>query len=489
MPATAMLLAWVAAIFVATPCDLIGCMPGLCDESEHTAYMLATMGTETAEMAVETPLNWNLTKADLDGKCLILGDSQSTISSIRFASQLPLLAGEFSRTIMGHHIPGKAMNSVGNQVTSKTVAGVTHTELVPGDAWSSGGDTTVHWNESRDIASTVNLANFEDLLDCMADASDFDAFDLSGPMCFRAAFHNHPDSQLRVSLKEKRTTTEGNNANFGNGGSGTNYAGDVDWTENGDLVVCHKGIRGATAMTGGSDEVGVIIETSGSDETNRQLRYLGGLLHKTGGTDAVPDLTMPSTGTLFAWIARSGWSAYDLINSLADKALDAMIIAAEGFDTVIIPLGQNTEDVGDHDDNMETLANRVITRHTTLGYDAPKIILVSMWTYDANQARMESQADAVFAKANANDWGFVNFYLTYNGDDLATNGARFDGTPATYTMDASNLHPSDTSTAQNIARDFYEHFEDGNRVTTLTIVGGARSRSRGRSRGEMALRD
>lgn len=203
-------------------------------------------------MAVVTPLNWNLTKADLDGKCLILGDSQATISSIRFTSQLPLIADEFSRTIMGHHIPGKAMNSVGNQVTSYTVTGVTHTELTPGDAWSSGGDTTVHWNESRDIASNTNLANFTDLLDCMADESDFDAFDLSGPLCFRAAFHNHADSQLRVSLKEKRGTTEGNNANYGNGGSGTNYAGDVDWDETGDIVICHKGIRGTTAMSGGS---------------------------------------------------------------------------------------------------------------------------------------------------------------------------------------------------------------------------------------------
>ena len=379
---------------------------------------------------------------------------------------------------MGHHIPGKAMNSVGNQVTSYTVTGVTHTELTPGDAWSSGGDTTVHWNESRDIASNTNLANFTDLLDCMADESDFDAFDLSGPLCFRAAFHNHADSQLRVSLKEKRGTTEGNNANYGNGGSGTNYAGDVDWDETGDIVICHKGIRGTTAMSGGSAEVGVIIEASGSDETDKQLRYLGGLLHKTGGTDATPDLTMPSSGTLFAWIARSGWSAYDLINNLATAALDAMIDAAEGFDTIIIPLGHNTEDSGDHDDNMETLANKVLTRHSTLGYDAPKIILTSMWSYDSNQARMEAQADAVFTKANANDWGFVNLYKTYNGDDPATNGARFDGTPATYTMDASNLHPANVTTSTNIARDFYEHFEDGNRVTVLETTNTPRSRIR-----------
>lgn len=439
-------------------------------------------------MTVVTPLNWNLNKADLDGKTLILGDSQSTISSIRFAAQLPLLAGEFSRTIMGHHIPGKAMNSVGNQVTSLAVANLTHTELQPGDEWSSGGDADVHWNESRDMASSANLANFTEMLECMADASDFDAFDLSGPLCFRAAFHNHVDSMTRVSIKEKRTTTDGNNANYGDGGSGTNYDGDVAWDESGDVVVCHKGIRGATAMTGGSAEVGVTIETSGSDETNKQLRYLGGLLHKTGGNDSVPDLSMPSSGTLFAFIARSGWSAYDLINNLATAALDAMISAAEGFDTVVIPLGHNQEDSGAHAANMESLGNKVISRHTALGYDAPKIILVAMWSYDANQSRMQSQADAVFAKANTKSWGFVNLFKTYNNLDPSSNGKRFDGSEATYTMDANNLHPADTTTAQNMARDFYEHFEDGNRVTLLEqvadsrSVGRRRARRRGRSR-------
>jgi len=438
-----------------------------------------------------TPYNWGLKSTDLNGKNWIFGDSQSTTSFIRFTSQLPLLADEFGYTIVGHHLPGKEMSSVGNEIVEYADASYTSTELTPDTVWpATGDDAGVHHNQSREIDFISEPGNFVDLFSVQARESSFGDFDLSGPMAVRVILHNHSGSVNRISLEEMRGATPGantpNNGNYGDGGSGTTIGGDLDWDETGDIRVIHKGVRGAASFGGGSELVGVLVQTSGSIEDTKQFRFLGAIIHQTGGTSATPDLTLPASGTMFATIAASGWSAYDHINRIDDIALDGLINAVEGFDTVILPLGQNTEDLGtDHANNMETLANRILTRHSTLGYSAPKIIMVAMWAYDSNHARMSSQADAVFKLTRANSWGFVNLHKTYNELDPATNGARFDGTPATYTMDALNLHPTNELTAQNIARDLFEHFVPANIVTVLETtrgVGRRRRAGRGRNR-------
>lgn len=467
----------------------------------------ATVLEATGEPRVATtPLNRNLAYTDLDGWVAVVGDSQETISINRFGSHLARLVGEFDRTLVGVHVPawlgpsGTGLDSVGMYVQRLAPAGDSDTDgtddyefandLNPGDVWPSTSDAgDIHWSYSLELGFDVEPGNFQDLLLAQVTTASFDAFDASGTMEFIAAIHNHAGSVERISLRELRDTgnasgtdydtSDGNNANYGNGGSGTNYAGDVDWDETGDIQVIRKGIRADAVMPGGSTRVGCVIETSGATENAKQLRMLGFVLRRCGASGGVADLTSPTQGTGFMTFGRSGASAYDHLQEISTDAIDAAIRAIGGFRTVLLILGHNTEDSGTYADNLETLGLLWIARHTALGYSAPKVVVVSMWSFDASESRMETQNTAAHALSVTRTWGFVSMYETYNGDNPADNGARIDGTAATYTMDGSNLHPGDQTTAENIARDMLSHWTAEFLVPPQL---GGRSRDRSRER-------
>lgn len=453
-------------------------------------------------MAFVTPLNWNLAKSDLDGKVLILGDSQTTFSSIRWGGYLAQTADEFSRDLMGvQAIPASTgfgsmglENVLGDGTATPLPSGVTYGEPVStneGTAWQAKNDPNMHIYRDGEFRFAVNTANFEDLLDVIVDTNNYPGLDASGPMCFTVLTHNPTTGVERINLQEARGSSLppvfGNTGNYGNGGSGTHIAGELSWDETGDAYFIRKGIRGNDSWPQGSRYIGGRIQTSGTDETSTQFRILSTIIHKSGGTDAAPTSSIDQPGALYFIEGFSGWSAYDHLNSVDNEAFDVAVRAVDGFDVVLICLGHNSEDSGTYTANMSALADRVIARHTAEGKAAPKVVYVAQWAFGdaAARSRMATQATDLFNLAYTEGRGFVNRYLEYGETDPATHGERFDGTATTYNMDTGSnagLHPTDSTTAQNIARDLAEHFEDGNRTTTLQTAGGTRLRDRFRTR-------
>lgn len=443
--------------------------------------------------AMTAPINWNLSTDDLTGKVLITHDSTGIFSSIRDLPTMPTIAGEFGYTLAGAQIPGTGptpatnLNSLGAWVQPKTVTGLTHTRVDVGDNYAVGGDATFNITEAREMSSTANLANFTDLVSVQARAAGFDAFDLSGAMRMTVIIHDHTNSFDRINLEELRDTSSGNNDNYGGASDtastvegGTSADGDMLWDKTDDVRVIRKGIRPAANMSGGSDDVGLMVRTSGGDETSKSLRMLTTIIQKVDVFgDGTPKVNDPLSGTMFCFIGESGANAGDFLTNHDDEVYEAMVRAVEGYDTVLIPLGLNPETGGEtYSDNIALLIAKISLAHTSQGYSVPKYILDAPYVAGTTgeRAALTQLSEDAFTLARANGYGFINRARTYDYQSPGELDQRWpSGTSAAYTMDSGDLHPANTTTAANLARDRFEHFKAENIVTSL---GTNRSRTR-----------
>ena len=443
------------------------------------------------------PNNWNLSTTDISGKkVLIPHDSTGVALTIRDLTTMPTLVGEFGMTLAGAQIPATGpsattnLNSLGAWVQPKTVTNLTHSRVDVGSNYADGDDAEFNITEAREMSSTANLANFTDLVSVQARAAGFDAFDLSGAMRMTTIIHDHSGGFLRLNLEELRDTSVGNNDNYGSAsdtastaeggtaadggklGDGTD-AGGMSWDQSGDVKVIRKGIRPAANMSGGSDDVGLTIRTSGGDETSKSLRLLTTIIQKVDVFgDGTPKVNDPQAGTLFCFIGESGANVRDLIDNHDSTVYDAMVRAVGGFDTVLIPLGLNPETGGEtYSNNIPLLIAKINLAHTSQGFSAPsKYILDAPYVAGdaAERTALRQISEDAFTLAQANGYGFINRARMYNYQSPGELDQRWpSGTSAAYTMDSGDLHPANTTTAANLARDRLESFKAENIVTTL----------------------
>jgi len=450
---------------------------------------------DMGEIPMTAPLNWNLTTTDLNGKkVLCVHDSTGAFSSIRDLPTMPTLVGEFGYTLAGAHIPvvgpsaTGTLNSIGAYVQPKTATGLTHSRVDVGDNYADGDDAEFNATEAREMSFASNLGVRVDLYSIQARASGFDAFDLSGAMRMTLLIHDPANSLLRINLAELRGTSTGNDDNWGGAtdteatGEGSSAAsGDMVWDHSGEMYVLRKGIRPATSMSGGSADVGLMVRTSGGDEIGMVFRSVSAFIQKTDVFgDGTPKVNDPLSGTIFCYIGEAGDNVRDHIDNYDDAVLDAYVRALGGFDTIMISLGLNLEPGGQsYSTNIQTLIGRWNTAHSNNGFDAPKYILDTPYVAgdSAKVAAIMQTSEDAFALAQANGYGFINRARMYNYQNPGDLDQRWpSGDAAAYVMDGgNNLHPNDSTTAQNLARDRLEAFEAENIVTSL---GGQRSRVR-----------
>ena len=194
------------------------------------------------------PINRNLTATSLDGKTLIIHDSQGIPSFIRAWQYMPLRAGTAGKTLSGYQVNARVFETLGYKNTSTASSGTTFTLLNIGDNWPVEADHDgVHWTNSQGVTFGTELANFTEFFSMAVKSSAFDSFDMSSPMIMRLGIFNTTNHTERLNLLEFRGATTGFAANYGNGGSGSFRGGDQDWDETDQLYIIHKGFKSAAA--------------------------------------------------------------------------------------------------------------------------------------------------------------------------------------------------------------------------------------------------
>lgn len=423
------------------------------------------------------PLNTNLDALTLppDAESQLVideiwGDSQMGMNLIRIAGQWPVADLPFVGRLLGIQnttASGVAVTLTDSSfygITSQTTGGGADPFLRPGDAWASDGNTSDHFNFSAGWNFEDTGTELRQLLIITIEESSLytGSFPLANQRLVARVFYRmNADNIPRVRRYPHRNGSRGG---FAVETLGTD--GGIGWF---DQVI-------SSANPGsGAEPVGLEIWTDSEYSAGDTLEILGVLIYRSDtGSQIVP------AGYVHVPIYKSGGNATSLAAGVSDAALDALHetlneirgSGTKSVDLVQFEFGHNKDGAG-YTTGLANLRAKVLSSLSDAGHDEPDWLFWAMWSYDKNQSRMSQQAEDLFTLCAANDYGFINLFETYNGDDPATNGARFDGTPATYTMDGSNLHPADSSTAQLIVQDIEEHWQEENWVVGQDEPGSA----------------
>lgn len=429
---------------------------------------------------MSVPINANLDQITLPTaassqllKVLIVHDSQGLRQTNRWVGQTPKWdiqhVGAFCHSV-NQQSAGVFYSEVSGAAYGATI---TTTRMDDIDDWGDGNTSDhIGWGNKWDVAGTIS-PNFSEL----GRYAIYDngtvytrAFDKDTRKNARVILRDQSGAFARMRVSEYRSASTGNSDDFG-------IAGDpVVFDGSGALRILNWPIRAAGSLgSAGGNPVGVVIRDSNNLDTNRDLNILGTLIYNSPtGED------FPTSGMVLANTGHSGWSAYDHVNRQSSAAKTAMIAAMEGIDLIIVMLGHNAEDSGTYSDNIQSLITEWNTRHTGQGYGNPEYLLIAPWRSDASQMGAAStRPSELYAIAKTGGHGFINLYDSYGAAELDGRTEQLDGTSTTYTMDGSNLHPNDATTATAIAKDIEWHFDEANWVPAIT--GGLRSRD-GRSR-------
>lgn len=418
----------------------------------------------------ETPLNWNLNNIALPPNAAsqlvvdeVWGDSQMGMNNIRLAGAWPIADLPFVGRLFG------ILNTVstGVRVTQPDNSGsygiVNQTGgdaaeyLRPGDAWDSDGNSSDHFNFSVGWRFDTTGNTLRQLLVFSAEEASLytGSYPLANQRLVARVFYRKTASCVpSIRVYPHRN---GNRGGFSL----------VNLDNTGGVGYFDRSLNAANPSSG-AEPAGFEIWTDdvGGYNAGDTLEILGVLLYLS---DADADIV--STGYVHVPIYRSGFDASELSSNVSDVALNALHQAINDMrggtacvDLVQVETGHNNDPNG-YVTGITSLITKVSNSLSGGGYDAPDHCCWAMWSYDGNQDRMRTQADDLYAHCNANGYGFINLFKTYNGDDPETNGATFDGSPAVYSMDASNLHPSDTATADLIMQDIEQHWQPANWIT------------------------
>jgi len=433
------------------------------------------------------PLNWNLDKialptqatTKLSRKVIWIGDSQSEQSVERMGGQIPENIDAPITGLMAYNINQQSVGIHANAFDITGPPSTTSVSVEPGSAWPGGASSGFHLGYSRSIlVSGGDLSNNTEVHSVgLTNASGFTGtLDLDSEWSAIVAYVNDSASWVGVGLQEFRNTTDGNTVNVGNGGGAGDADGNFDRAGGLDLITASDGsgtieasIRAAGAGGFGSEgdePVGINFITRGTsgDEEDLYLQIVGTYFKNAAAG------SYPSGGLQFIPIFQGGYSADDHLDEIDNAARLAAVQAINGADLVVIMLGHNPENSGTRADNIEQLANNMITRHTGAGFAEPDILVIAPWQSDGAGSWTESEANSIYTKCRQNGWGFINLWRYYGGDSPGA----LDG----YTMDGSDIHPGNAATANLIAEDIIGVMTD----ESGWVTGGQRSRTRSRDR-------
>lgn len=411
--------------------------------------------------------NWNLgiTTLPIDASATTLvidevwGDSQMAWNQIRLTGQWATANLPFTGRLLGF----LSTASTGVSLTlpnNSGFAGITHQTdgsgnlyLRPGDVWSSDGNSTDHFSFSVgwDFATTGTNVRQLAILTVQESTLYTGSFPLANQRLWARVFYRNTPKCPNFRVYPHRNGLRG----------GFDL---VTPSGKGGIAVYDKSIA-ATAPSSGAEPAGVEIWTNGDYTAGDALEILGVLIYASDSGSIV------NNGYVHFPIFKSGATASSLAASVSTEAIDALhstmnVMRGAGTkaaDLIQFEFGHNNDGAG-YTTGLETLRTKVANSHIGGGFGVPDYLFWAMWSYDGNQARMSTQADDLFTFCDLNGYGFINLFDTYNGVDPATNGARFDGTPATYIMDGANLHPGDSATAKLIVQDIEEHWQPANIV-------------------------
>lgn len=429
-----------------------------------------------------TPLNANLSRIVLPTaagdrlvKVLVVHDSQGLRQTNRWVGQTP----KWNVQHVGawcHSVNQQSAGVYYSEISGAAYgATITTTRKQSTDDWGDGNTSDhVGWGNEWDVAGTMS-PNFSELgrYAIYDNGSVYTLpFDKDARKNARVLLRDESGAFARMRLSEYRSGSVGQSDDFG-------LAGDpVQFDGSGALRLLNWPIRAAgTLGSAGGNPVGVVVKDSNNLDTNRDLNILGALIYNSPSGEA-----FPTAGMILANIGHSGWSAYDHVNRQSSAVRTAMCAAMEGVDLIIPMLGHNAEDSGTYADNMRALIEAWNTTHAGMGYGNPDYLLMAPWASAASNMNASKVAD-LYSIAKSGNHGFINLHDSYGGLELDGRSEQLDGTPVTYSMDGSNLHPDDATTARAIAMDIEWHMQPENWEADLAT--SLRGRGRGRSRRDL----
>lgn len=413
------------------------------------------------------PLNLNLEGKVLPNqagsrlvKALFIGDSQFGQTSQRLMGQIQKWSVQFE----GRYLGAESQTSIGVGFSSVTGsaygATLASTRVELGQDWGDG-NVGNHFHHGRKFTVTGTISpNFSELGRSFLTAGGYALpFNRDTRKYVKVAAHDTTNQTVgggfsRYRISEYRGAAGGNSL-------------DIDLPATGGVHVTGREIRAAGTLGTAGNDVGIIIRDSSANDSSRSLHFLGSLIYNSPtGSE------FPATGFIPFQISQSGWSAWDHINTLSTAAVDAAINMAEGFDVCFIMLGHNAEDSGVYSTNIQTLKNRIADRHTAAGRPVPSFVFIAPWLISdpPQTTRLRDQTNALYDLAASTGDGFINLFDFY--DALHPSGTiATPRTTATYTLDASLVHPGDATTAEEIAKDIEWHFNPANWYTPPPSLG------------------
>ena len=412
---------------------------------------------DTPSGGSSTPVNLNLDRIVLPTreateltKVLVVHDSQGLRQSNRWVGQ----TSKWDMQHVGMMCYSVNQSGVGPYFLAETTvpgATITHTRMNPGDNWGDG-NTSDHamWGSKIAITGTID-PNFQPLVRFGINNAGFvNAYPVDNRHHARVITRDISGNFARYRLTEFRGTTEGTSDDFGDGAFDP-----VNFDFDGSLKIANWGTRDAGAIGSSGEIVGTIVKDSNASDTNRELHVLGALIYSSPSAE-----NFESTGLVLANTGYSGWSCYDHINRQSLQTKEAMVEVAEGYDTVIIMMGHNAEDLGDFDANLTSLISLWKSAHTNKGYAEPDFLLIAPWAAAGTDMTVEKK-NLTRAVALAGGYGFISLWDSYGEVNPDGRTERLDGTTVTaYSMDLT--HPSDATTAEHIAKDIEWHFDPAN---------------------------
>lgn len=432
------------------------------------------------------PLNLNLGDKVLPSqagsrlvKALFIGDSQFGQTTQRLMGQIQ----KWNVPFIGRYCGMESQSSIGVGFSAVTGANygatLASTRVELGENWGDG-NTGNHFHHGRKFSVTGTISpNFSELGRSFLTAGGYEI-----PI--------NRDVRQYAKIAVHATTNQASGGGFNRyriseyrGGSGGN-SNDIDITAGGGVEIGGREIRAAGTLGTAGNDVGLVIRDSNANDTDRSLHVLGTLIYNSPSGEA-----FPSTGFLPMQISQSGWSAWDHLNTLSTSAIDAAIAMAVGFDVCFIMLGHNAEDSGDYAENIALLKARIAARHEAAELPVPDFVFIAPWLISdpPQTTRLRAQANDLFDLAAATGDGFINLFDFYDAARPSGSISTPRGS-ATYTLDGSFVHPNNSDTAIEIAKDIEWHFAPANWYVPQPLsgsrprpgVGRARRRRGGRRR-------
>lgn len=413
------------------------------------------------------PLNTNLNTITLppdSSSQLVIdevwGDSQMGLNNMRLSGAWPVTNLPF----VGRLLPMLSAVGTGVSLTQPNnlptygirnqTGGDGQPRLRPGDAWASDGNISDHYNFSVGWEFTTTGTALRQLL--IITVAESTLYTGSFPIANQALnarvfYRKTPSTVSAIRVYQHRNGSRGtfNTVNLEN-------TGGIGWFD--------RSIPAANP-SGGAEPAGLEIFTNSAYSAGNTLEILGVLIYAVSTGQ-----TIVSTGYVHCPIYKSGGSPASLVNIVSDTAVDTLHSALQSIrgtgtksvDLVELEFGHNQN--GDYITTLAALKAKIAASLSRGSYDVPDYLFWATWAYDGNETRMGTQADNLFTFCTTNGYGYINLFGTYNGLNPSANGKRFDGTPATYTMDSINLHPASVTTAKFIMQDVEEHWQPENWV-------------------------